>query len=708
MVLTNLTHNIVGPLVINSGGLQRGPGATQDKQSVMFTLQRLINSSSYWEVEVQDVTGSQTEALVLRPKQSLTATPNLRIVATMNISGVLGGVNTVSCMQDRTAGTPDTATAGALLMGFTPDVSPNPTWVVGSWNSDRPWGNTVRWSKYWSGGLLGTLTSVDQMYLIESTETLWVGVRSRRNVSYGIGCGAYIVSPYALSGETDGRVWTMTAVSSTAMANGMNQASTQGPFGHQANANDNHCGVFIVSGGNAVTTPSTGSANANYFELAFKGINSATTQQGNSGDRGSNTTSEETVVGMPVPMVSQGATKRFIGFLRQIEMTNDYPSLLPLATGTNAPGIVGITLSSDCLNANDSLVFRNDGQSSLVLPRLNWRLISPQRPATVSGSDIIATVKSQVVNSCSYWQLVESANTGSNSILLKPRSAFSTSSNCNVVLAYNVTGTNAYRSPDTGAPTAQYKLQIGMTPDITENGSGSFKGPNADRPFQVSGDPRWSGYWHCAATGSVSASFILESEDSIFIGFRTNLSSSGTMGALAGNIIETIDSGSGENNMRLYGMVTSGPTSISTAFWATNTSFLGNTNSADSNHAGVFTVSGSRTQSDTQWSYAFKLSFTDVGSPSIGDYSTWNNTAAGPAGSRQIGFPVAMNTGDANDAAPFRLLGVLRGIYHGADEFGLAQITSGSTTVAYKLPTSWSGYQDAALFAPASGSSGLI
>ena len=74
------------------------------------------------------------------------------------------------------------------------------------------------------------------------------------------------------------------------------------------------------------------------------------------------------------------------------------------------------------------------------LPKPNWRIgATPQRPATTAGSDIIALLKTQV-QGCQYWQLVESPNTGSTSIIARPNSLYSTSSNCNVVFATGING----------------------------------------------------------------------------------------------------------------------------------------------------------------------------------------------------------------------------------------------------------------------------
>ena len=99
-VPTTLTWNLVGPTIIASGS--QFNGGAKPKQHVMHTLRTLINSSSYWTAEVTDTTGSAMEALVLRPISTSDA-QYMRIIATMNASGALGGSTTSLIMQDRTA-----------------------------------------------------------------------------------------------------------------------------------------------------------------------------------------------------------------------------------------------------------------------------------------------------------------------------------------------------------------------------------------------------------------------------------------------------------------------------------------------------------------------------------------------------------------------------------------------------------------------------
>lgn len=364
MVLPTLTWNLVGPVAIVSGVAQPGASGNASKQYLMYTLQRLIQSSSYWLVDVQDVTGSATEALVLKPNPDYSSTQNMRIVATMNVSGALGGATTTQIMQDRTAGAADTATTNAFLMGFTPDVTPNNVWITGSWNSDRPWGPNVRWSKYYTGFLNGT-NSADQMYLIESQETLWVGFKGRRGNTnhYGIGCGAFIQSCDSGSGEqvtgSTGRVYGMTATAAF-MGTAFLGNTAQGPFGCGSTANTTFTGVFPVSGGVPNAPTATGAANTNTWELCSRQYTlSPAAASDTAADRGQNTTSAESLIGWPIPIVSFAPPVRIIGFLRQIYVNQDMPGLLQICSGVNATTTVGITLGADTLSTCDNIIFLN-------------------------------------------------------------------------------------------------------------------------------------------------------------------------------------------------------------------------------------------------------------------------------------------------------------------------------------------------------------
>ena len=362
------------------------------------------------------------------------------------------------------------------------------------------------------------------------------------------------------------------------------------------------------------------------------------------------------------------------------------------------------------------------------LPPLYWRIgATPSRPNNSDKSTAqqqLNTLLTQV-QGCHYWQVLADGTAQTPPyIVIGPigaptanSSQFSSSSNMQVVITTNISGSTAYRSPDTTDATtpgrSQFRLQIGMTPDITQGGSGSLSTAQRDRPFQTAtGNPRWSGYWHCANTGSVSASFILESLDNIYIGFKDNAAASGTFGVLVGNIIETPDSASGENNFRRYGMATGGSNqSFATTFWTTTVaagSIFGTVNADGAVHVGTFIVSGGIPNGDVTagvstkiWEYHYHGA---TATPTYDDYATWHT---GPAGSRQIAMPVVMYSSTlATNAVPFRYTGILRGVFHASDDRGgIQKIQSGGIDQVYKVTATHNqNTNDTFIVGPASGS----
>jgi hypothetical protein len=95
--------------------------------------------------------------------------------------------------------------------------------------------------------------------------------------------------------------------------------------------------------------------------MAFRGVNVQLSQQSDTmADRGSNTTSGETLVGFPIPVTSAQSPFRLMGFLRQIFFVQDFPGLVPIVTGVNNQSIVGYTWGPDALNAGDAIIFSNN------------------------------------------------------------------------------------------------------------------------------------------------------------------------------------------------------------------------------------------------------------------------------------------------------------------------------------------------------------
>lgn len=324
-------------------------------------------------------------------------------------------------------------------------------------------------------------------------------------------------------------------------------------------------------------------------------------------------------------------------------------------------------------------------------PRLNWRRLGPAIPDSTSITDILISVKNLIIDSSSYWQLVESSGTGSNSLIVRPTGQLSSS--MQVILAGAVSQDDAYRTPDTNASNAT-RLQMAFTPISGTFNSGSY---DSSTPF---GNIRFSKYWHVSTTTSTSASFILESEESIFFGFKDT--SQQILGGLVGAILEPYDETTGEQNGRIFGMITAGPTAIPAGFWNQAT-FLEHVHVLSSPHAGVFTVSGSVANASTgsnthDWTFIKK----DIGAPGAGvsEFSTWG---ASPTGASIIGIPIPYST-QANSVTALRAIGRSRGFFFSQDAEALTTLMTGSAQGAIRIGGATNVVDDAVMFGPMSGS----
>lgn len=343
----------------------------------------------------------------------------------------------------------------------------------------------------------------------------------------------------------------------------------------------------------------------------------------------------------------------------------------------------------------------------MILNSINWRLAStPTIPASRTNTDIIATLKAQI-QSCQYWQLVESPNTGSTSLLIKPVATYSSCSNMNVVIASAITGSTAYRPVDvtTGNST---KLQIGLTPDVTgltgSFGSGSFRGPNADRPFQtVSADPLWTKYTHFADCTLVSASYIIESQESIFIGFKET-ASSGTMGVLAGSIIESQDALSGMYDRRIFGIITNNSSIWSTTFWSNTTTFFSTPAGTTTPRVIILITSGGIPNPDSIWN-ANKVTIYRTPAPELGSLDVISGSAKIPA---SILLPIPFHGVSTQALGTYPMyLGLSRGFYMGPKSIGLTRHQVSGIDKYYSVSSTYlnsTGYSDSLYFYPASGS----
>lgn len=318
----------------------------------------------------------------------------------------------------------------------------------------------------------------------------------------------------------------------------------------------------------------------------------------------------------------------------------------------------------------------------MVLNRVSWNLLGPIHIPSGSSTAVISTVKSLFAVSSSFWQLVETANSGTNSIVVKPilNNNTASSNNIHVVIAVGVTASAAYATNHTAA-SANERVQIGICAE-----SGTFKTFQHIEPFGQ--NKRWSKYVHCAGTAIISASFILESEESLFLGFKDRSTNSGTLGALVGAIGESFDSGSGDkvtgSTGRLYGLASSGPAIMGTTFWSVNTGMFSQSTTANQSAAGIFATSGGISYNvfDTIQRYEVP--------------STQNNITAN---SFKVGVPFFWK----KQSNEFRAIGKPRGVYMYEETKGLLQYSSGAQVVAYSVSAQFGTTADTMMFVPASG-----
>lgn len=307
---------------------------------------------------------------------------------------------------------------------------------------------------------------------------------------------------------------------------------------------------------------------------------------------------------------------------------------------------------------------------------LEWRFISPVSTPTTSAVDILTTIAGQVRASSQYWQILETPNTGSNSIVLQSLS--SAVEQMYVVIANNVTASGAYRFPDTSA-TPQANLQVGIC-----LGSGSFLGSQRVEPF--SGSVSWSGYWHYGTTTSLSQSFILENDEALLLGLRET---DQNYAALFGALIEANDTNIGEND-RNFGMMTCGPSALSAAFLGSTSQFLGFSATVNSPHAGVWITrrGGSRTFVPVRHAVNYLFS---------------NSSATTVNSGSLIGVPIYMC-----HASGSYMIGRLREIFATRDTTSLSSVNISGSTCGYFVSSRRNSETDTILLAPYSGSANLV
>jgi hypothetical protein len=195
--------------------------------------------------------------------------------------------------------------------------------------------------------------------------------------------------------------------------------------------------------------------------------------------------------------------------------------------------------------------------------------------------------------------------------------------------------------------------------------AGSFVSWNATDPF-TSGQN--FGYWKLWPTSAGSGNvYLWESKDSIAIAI-SNSSGSATYGCIAGAILDpesddtTTDA---ESDGAMYGIITSGGSSISSSFWGGGfgAAFLAHSASNQTPHAGVFSP-GSASILTMSPTMTFPTSPT----------STGLKTRSG----RFARIAITMRS-----SSPDNLLGRLREVYAFCDGQTPARLTSGGNTIGY-------------------------
>lgn len=362
MALTTLTWNLIGPVPIVSGTLKLG--LQRSKQEVLATLNDLVKSSSYWANDTWDVTGSNYEAIVLKPVSS-SVMVDTRIICTVSSGNGGSQVDPNAFATANESSAIDTLNANFLMCGIAPHVGTS-SYVQGGWKGEKPFGGAdVRWSRFWNSSY--STVNTQFMFLIESQEVLFIGLWSRNGGSTapaenGFLVGAIMLSFDAASGEEDQRVYGMISGGTTGLVSNMLTNGITGFFQNTALANNPHVGTFIVSGSVPNGQGGTATIPSNWATLAI------TTPYGGSlttpaqASYGATMTSQENLVGLPITYYSNSRT-RIVGTLRQVYRINDYPGPLVIVTGSSNPALavpIGVTLCNFLEGqGNDTVFFGN-------------------------------------------------------------------------------------------------------------------------------------------------------------------------------------------------------------------------------------------------------------------------------------------------------------------------------------------------------------
>lgn len=268
-------------------------------------------------------------------------------------------------------------------------------------------------------------------------------------------------------------------------------------------------------------------------------------------------------------------------------------------------------------------------------PLIQWNAtnLMPLTGTSPTLDNMLRSVDALVSSHSLYWGVVTRDVTGSDyhALVLAPISSSATPGQ-RVVLTGDFTGSTSdffqIRTIGTPETNTANTLYMGFTPNIDENGGGSYNigGWNSDIPF--GSNVRWSKYWPVGARAGATWVQCVESAETLMFVFRGP--SNYVIAGSAGAIVSGYDSGSSENG-RVYGMVTSGG-GITALFWSSSTTFFGNSTTSTINHAGVFVVSGG--VAHRQWDLIEKVTTLQVNASLPGPMKSSNMSI--------VGIPIAL------------------------------------------------------------------
>ena len=150
-----------------------------------------------------------------------------------------------------------------------------------------------------------------------------------------------------------------------------------------------------------------------------------------------------------------------------------------------------------------------------------------------------------------------------------------------------------------GSPTENFRILIGgapgasavLAPDTTANAiwvgiapdGGTLGTWNSATPYSAA---RWTKYWKCCTTAVAESLYFVESNECLALIFRDD-SLDNFYGFITGAIINP-GVGDAEASGNVYGIVTTGATTMSATFWTSLAAFPSHGASNSNPHAGVF------------------------------------------------------------------------------------------------------------------------